>query len=88
MQAKRHSAGNNTSKSSKKTVKSHPRRAEVSVIWFVVTLLLFSLIAIGTVLYATAETQDKGNCTAVGGKMVYYGDRWNCMDVNSTEGTQ
>lgn len=88
MQAKRHSAGNNTSKSSKKTVNSHSQRMEIFVIWFVVTLILLSLIAIGAVLYVTTETQDRGNCTSVGGEMVYYGDRWVCMDTDGIGGTQ
>lgn len=60
--------------------KDSVKRSETTVIWFVVAMLLVSIIAIGAVVYTTSETVNRGNCTSVGGVMVKNENIWECVD--------
>lgn len=50
------------------------------MIWLVVGLILVSVLAVGTMLYATTKVVDQGNCAAVGGEMIRFENEWNCVD--------
>lgn len=60
--------------------KNSIKKSETTVIWFVVAMLLVSLIAIGAVVYTTSQAVNSGNCTSVGGVMVKNENVWECVD--------
>lgn len=60
--------------------KDSVKKSEATVIWFVVAMLVVSLMAIGAVVYSTSEAVNRGNCTAVGGVMMKNENVWECVD--------
>lgn len=60
--------------------KNSIKKSEATVIWFIVAMLLVSLIAIGAVVYATSKAVGHENCVTVGGVMVKNENVWECVD--------
>lgn len=60
--------------------KNSVKKSEATVIWFVVAMLVVSLMAIGAVVYTTSQAVNRGNCTAVGGVLMKNENIWECVD--------
>lgn len=80
MQRKEYSYSQSRVKDITENNKDSVKKSEATVIWFVVAMLLVSIIAIGAVVYTTSEAVNRGNCTAVGGVMVKNENVWECVD--------
>ena len=80
MQEKEHTNSQDSGKPRRFKEKIKARRTEISVIWFVVTMLLVALLAISSTMYVVSEVQKKGNCYAAGGMYIKHDSHYVCID--------
>lgn len=80
MQRKEYSHSESGVEDITKDNKDSVKKAEATVIWFVVAMLVVSLMAIGAVVYTTSKAVSSGNCSAVGGVLTKNENVWECTD--------